>query len=114
MTRKQLVLENILRSLGVTRRMIGFRYVVDMTEDVERDPDELRLVTKGLYYRTAKRYGTTVGALERAVDCVVRRCWEKGDWELLSEIAGYKLIEKPSSKDFLDILANYIHGVEEE
>ena len=42
--------ERLLRRLGVTGKLSGFRYAVYMVEQVRDQPDNVLLITKRLYY----------------------------------------------------------------
>ena len=49
-----LTAERLLRSLGTTGKLAGFRCTVYMVERIQEDPEQLQLITKRLY--TAVRF----------------------------------------------------------
>lgn len=100
--------EQLLRSLGVTGTLKGFRYAIYMIGLVEQDPAATTLITKYLYPETAKHFQVSTGAVERDLRTVIRVCWQKGNRELLDEIAGTHLLAQPTNGVFLDITAAFL------
>lgn len=100
--------ERLLRSMGVTGRLTGFAYTVFMTEQIATGQSSVRLITKILYPETAKHFGVSPHAVERALRTLISSCWVYGDREILNAVAGRKLTRAPSNSDFLDMLAAYI------
>lgn len=52
--KKPLTAERLLRSLGATGKLAGFRYTVYMIERIQEDPEQLQRITKRLYQETGK------------------------------------------------------------
>lgn len=100
--------EQLLRNLGATGNLKGFRYAIYMIELVERDPDATTLITKYIYPQTAKHFQISPGAVERNLRTIIRVCWSRGDRELLNEVAGTHLSEQPTNGMFLDMVAAYL------
>lgn len=100
--------DRLLRSLGVTGRLTGFYYAVFMIEQIVNAQGSVHLITKRLYPETARHFGVSPHAVERALRTVVNACWKYGDKDKLSRIARRKLTRVPSNSDFLDILSAYI------
>ena len=100
--------EQLLRRLGVTGRLEGFRSTISLVEQVAEDPAALQLITKRLYPDTARQFGITPSALERSVRTLIRFCWEREDHAFLDRMAGCHVEQRPSNTEFIDILANYI------
>lgn len=100
--------ERLLRSIGATGRLTGFTYTVFMIEQIVSGQSSVRLITKILYPETAKHFGVSPHAVERALRTLINSCWVYGDREMLSNIAGRTLTRVPSNSDFLDMLAAYI------
>lgn len=103
-----LTAERLLRSLGVTGKLIGFRYTVYMVEQVLEDPDRIQLITKRLYPETGQHFGVSAMSVERAVRILIRTCWERSDHSMLEHIAGTSLERFPSNSEFIDMLAGYL------
>jgi len=57
-----------------------------------------------IYSAVAKQIGSSVASVSKAVGRAVADIWENGDRKALEQIAGRKLVEKPSPKDLLVIL----------
>lgn len=100
--------ERLLRSIGATGRLTGFTYTVFMIEQIVSGQGSVRLITKILYPETAKHFGVSPHAVERALRTLINSCWVYGDREMLSNVAGRTLTRAPSNSDFLDMLAAYI------
>lgn len=100
--------ERLLRTLGATGKLVGFRYAIFMVEKVMESPDYLKLVSKGLYPLTGRRFGVSGASVERALRMVVQACWKDGDHSVLEEVAGAPLTHIPSNIEFIDILAGYL------
>lgn len=107
---KPLNADRLLRMLGVSGKLIGFRYAVYMIEQVRDHPEKIQLVTKDLYMETAMLYGTTPRSVERNVRTVIRACWRYPDHTLLDQIAGFALKTQPTNSQFIDILAAYLRS----
>lgn len=103
-----LTVDRLLRSLGASRRLIGFDYTVYMINQLISEHESIRLITKRLYPETARHFGVTTYSVERALRTLIRSCWLYGDRAALCEIAGRELTAPPSNSDFLDMLAAYI------
>ena len=100
--------EELLRSLGVTGNLKGFRYAVHMIELTVQDPSLVTGLSKSLYPDTAKRFHVTPASVERNLRTVVKICWNRGDRELFSKVAGMRLTYQPTNGMFLDMTANYL------
>ena len=102
--------ERLLRYLGVSRKLIGFRYVVFMVERVMENPEELQMITKCLYPETARHFGVSVCSVERAVRVLVRRCWSQREHTPMEFITGRALPQPPTNLQFIDSMASYLRG----
>ncbi len=100
--------EKLLRSLGATGNLKGFRYAIYMIELVEQDPTATTLITKYLYPKTAGYFHISVSAVERALRTVVNVCWERCDPELLNMVTGARILNRPTNGMFLDMTAAYL------
>lgn len=103
-----LTAERLLRSLGVTRKHVGFRYAEYMIERVAEDEGQLRLITKRLYPETARYFGVSQFSVERSLRTLVRVCWQKRAHTMLCQIIGTDLSAPPTNSEFIDNLAAYL------
>lgn len=100
--------ELLLRRLGISGRLRGFRYATYMIERVAGDPEAVALITKRLYPETAARFHTSKGNVERNMRTLVQFCWHRGDRKLMDEMAGMHLSLRPTNSEFLDVAASYL------
>lgn len=108
-TREEKVIKNALRRLGSNNSYQGFRYAVYCVGMV-LEADELRNRMKVLYVDTAARYRTTQKCVERNIRTLSEIAWNGGYREILEEIAGRPLKERPTSREFIGILTDYIYS----
>ena len=102
--------DRLLRMLGASGKLAGFRYAVYMIEQVRDHPEKIQLVTKNLYMKTAMLYGTTPNSVERNVRTLICTCWRYPDHTLLDQIAGFAMKTQPTNSQFIDILAAYLRS----
>ena len=99
---------DLLRSLGVNNSYVGFRYTIYGVIRSIHDPGLLTYISKGLYVEIAHRYNTSVNCVERNIRTIIKTIWLNGNKELLGEVFGTELEQKPRNGAFIDALANYI------
>ena len=71
--------ERLLRLLGVSGKLTGFRYAVYMVEQVRDQPENMLLITKRLYMQTAEHFNTTPSCVERNLRTLIQSCWSYPD-----------------------------------
>ena len=96
---------NLIRALGIHGTYRGYHYLALAISLILQDEANLLQVTKNLYPKIAEAFHTTPKCVERNLRTVVSVCWERGNRELLQEIAGYQLQFKPTTGEFIDMLA---------
>ena len=97
----------ILFELGIDANYVGFFYTSYAVWLSVRQPVRLRLVTKWLYPDVAAHYDTSWYAVERNIRTVTSVAWGNNP-QLLSELAGRNLLEKPTAAQFISILVKSI------
>ena len=110
MTGQPLSAEGLLRGLGATGKLIGFRYAIHIIASVAEDPTRMHLITKRLYPEVAQEFGTTPSAVERAVRNLIYSIWNRGDRSCLERVAGARLMRPPTNGEFIDMLAGYLRN----
>lgn len=100
----------LLWKLGANYSYAGFDFVIAAVEILEKDRKALQYITKELYLPIALKYGTTEKCVERNIRTIVNTVWKYGNRELLEEVAGRKLKEKPNNRDFFAILLWFIES----
>lgn len=109
---KPLTTERILRALGVTGKLLGFKYTLYMVEQLMDSKIGVLLITKNLYPETARHFGVTASSVERALRTLIHVCWERTDHSFLEHIAGTPLGRVPTNSEFLDMLVAYLRTVQ--
>lgn len=100
-------IQNILRPFAITRCYKGFYHVCYSIQLAVTDDFCLGAVTKDIYMVTASHFDCNWKAVERNIRTVVARAWQVNP-ELLSQMAGYPLYEKPTASEFIEIISSYI------
>ena len=93
-----LTAERLLRSLGTTGKLAGFRCTVYMIERIQEDPEQLQLITKRLYRETGKKFGVSAASVERNLRTLIHFCWSRTDHSFLAHIAGTDLRTPPTKQ----------------
>lgn len=104
--------KNILHQLGVSKRYIGYDYIICGIELISEDESLMGDITKVLYIDIAKEYNTTYFCVERNIRYVIEKIWSNiGDdnFVLLSSIFCDRYSDKkPSTKVFFELLYDYV------
>jgi len=100
--------EQLLRDLGATGNLKGFRFAAYMIELAERDPDSLLSLTKRIYPEAAKHFHVTAASVERNLRTIVRVCWTRGNRDFLNEVSRTRLNCQPTNGMFLDMTADFL------
>lgn len=103
-------LAELLRELGITAQLKGYRYLQEAVTLTVRDGGELQMVTKCLYPAIAKRFSTTASRVERAIRHAVEMSWARGDPELLRLCFGSSVAAnaRPTNSQFIAALSEYM------
>lgn len=96
---------DLLYSLGVTARYVGFFHLSYAIRLCAEQPERLQFVTKWVYPDVAKKYNTNWRAVARDIDTVGRVMW-KQNRPLLEKLARRPLTKKPGSAQLLAILVS--------
>lgn len=100
-------IETTLRELGVVGTLRGKKRLIEVVRLVLEDENRLMAITKEVYMPAAKACGVQWMTLERSIRTVVNRLWQMNR-SGLDRVAGFELPEKPSSSEFIAMLAEYI------
>lgn len=103
-----MTIKDVIHALGVPRTYLGFRHLDYAISVAMENEDNLLSVTKRIYPKVAAKYQTSATCVERNLRTVIKFCWDKGNRKLLDEIAGYQIQQKPSTGEFISMLAVYI------
>ncbi len=96
----------VLLRLGVTPNYNGFFQTLLAVRFALQDPGRLACVTKSLYPRVARFYGSSWRAVERNIRTIITVAWN-GNRLLLEQLAQRPLADKPNVSQFLSFLTAY-------
>lgn len=99
--------KHVLASLGIPSSYIGVKQTAYAVGLAIENPDNLNLVTKCLYPDVARYYHTTPSSIERNIRTIVQILW-RNDPDSLGKMAGYELKQRPTSSQFIAIIADYM------
>lgn len=99
---------DLLRRLGVNNSYVGFRYTSYGVIRAIANPELLVYISKGLYVEISVEYHTSIGCVERNIRTIINTIWLHGNRELLNQVFGFELEQKPRNGAFIDALAHYV------
>ena len=112
------IAEALLRRLGVKERLKGRAYMAYAAAAMACAPQWAASYSAWVYPRTAAAFGTSAGAVERAVRTAVEDTWLHGDLAAIQALFGYSVDAergKPTNAEFLSMLAEHVRrGVEKQ
>lgn len=101
-------IESVIRRLGAPGHYRGLPYLTRAVARVLEEPEAIHAVVKWVYAPVAQARGTTISAVERAIRTLRDHIWDRGNRELLDEMARYHLTHPPTSSELIDYIANYM------
>ncbi|MCM1307188.1 MAG: sporulation transcription factor Spo0A [Butyrivibrio sp.] len=103
----------LLRNLGVSIRMTGYKYIRDAIIFAVNDPESLTSITKTIYPEIAKAHQTSSGNVERNIRYAVEVMWsERGVpkySEFFDEVFGDGT-DKPTNSQFILSCSDWINS----
>lgn len=101
----------LLRDVGVSVRMIGYKYLKEAIILAINDSDSLTSVTKYIYPAIASRFGSSPSNVERNIRYAIESSWEKRTEEkyldFQNEVFSDKS-KKPTNSEFINFCAEKI------
>ena len=110
-------ISNILKDLGISASLSGYLYLRDAIELCMDNPQALQRIHKLMYPELALKYKTTDSAIERAIRHAIETGWLKCDLDLVDNLFGSSLSAsrgKPTNKEFIASVADYLTVVQED
>ena len=107
----RLITKSVLHQLGIGKTYSGYDYILRSIELIMLNEDVLTNVTKILYIDVAKEYHTSQTCVERNIRKVIEVIWKHANENSahIQKIFGEKhMLQKPSNKEFLELLYEYI------
>lgn len=105
--------KDLVKALGIMPKVKGYYYIIDAVEIIRKNPGEPLLITKDIYPVIALKYRTSIECVERVIRTAIHNAWINNK-KTMDRIAGYPLRFKPTNKEFLFMIADYVDEVEEE
>lgn len=94
---------DLLRSLGIGPRVLGYRAAILAVQLAREDEDRLRNLKREIYGPVGVRMGLSWQAVEHDLRTAIHIAWRKNR-PLLNKIAGYELGRAPSAGEFIEML----------
>ena len=69
-------IKDLFETLGVTRRYIGYYFLLDAVEIINRDETTLLKVGEYIYEPIAKKYNCNTATVERNIRTVILHIWK--------------------------------------
>lgn len=101
-------LDELLRSMRISRGYKGFYYLIAAVETVFETGGPTLHVTKEIYPQLARKYGTTAASVERSIRCLATVMWNRGGKETFYKLAGFEINWRPTNTELIDFLVRYI------
>lgn len=104
-------ISKILHRLGISPKIMGFRYIRDAIFLCYKDETNLNKLTRNLYPKIADMNDTTIIRVEKNIRHAIEISWGKGDIDFIEEIFGYKTSKetsRPTNGDFIALLTEYL------
>lgn len=98
------VLWTICNEIGIPHNIKGRTYIQDAIKILERCPDRIDWVIKGIYVPIADWHEDTVSRVERAIRHAVEVAWKRGNVTLINKIFGYTVCYdrgRPTNSEFI-------------
>ena len=106
--------EELLKELKIWPNFNGYQYLMKGFALIRENPDYLQSVTKRLYPDIARDYKLGWSSVERAIRTVLNNCWNRGNRELLDQMAGYHLNRRPTVSEFFALSWLFLYQDEEQ
>lgn len=113
MSEKENLLQETLYKLGITRKLKSYEVMFSAVLKVIDNPDKLFGVTKDLYIDLAKSTNSSLTRIEKSLRGATEKAWTYNP-EYLKKITHLDLTKRPSSTEFIDMIAVYIERTSSE
>lgn len=98
----------LLRTLGLSSTYRGYDYLAYAVYLCQKDRNYLLTITKWLHPEIARRFDTNAKCVERNMRTLITAYWQTGRGKLLGRLAGYRLVQQPTTGEFIAILSDYL------
>lgn len=104
--------KDLIKILGIMPKVKGYYYIIEAVEIIRQRTEQPILITKDIYPVIALKYHTSTECVERAIRTAIYNAWIHNK-KVMDRIAGYPLRFKPSNKEFLFMIADYMEEASE-
>ncbi|MBP3663765.1 MAG: sporulation initiation factor Spo0A C-terminal domain-containing protein [Tyzzerella sp.] len=98
----------LLRKLGMNSKYSGYDYFALAITFALSDSDYLRNVTKRLYVLIGNRYSVSPHCVESALRTLLKNYWIQYGDSILSQYLGHPFHDRPTTREFISILSDYL------
>lgn len=102
---------DILRNIGVSANLKGYRYLKYAIQLAVENPDVLSRIIKDLYPDVAKHFQSDPSKVERCIRHAIDVAWIRGDIDIQTTIFGSSVntkTGKPTNSEFVAGVAEYL------
>lgn len=100
-------LNDVLRTMGITRNMIAYNILSQCTELICENEDRLQAVEKEIYTPIADRKQCDPKAIQSTIRRAAKTAWLTNP-TYVQQLAGYPLTGCPSAVQFLEMIYNAV------
>lgn len=107
----------LIHKVGIPAHIKGYQYLRSAIMMTFENQSLINSVTKELYPTIAKQYSTTSSRVERAIRHAIEVAWDRGDYDVLSEMFGYtvqKAKGKPTNSEFIALISDNLRLINKE
>lgn len=108
---ERITTKSVLHQLGIGKSYSGYDYILYAIELIGQDEGVLSGITKILYIDIAREFHTSDICVERNIRKVIEVIWKHSETNallILKIFGGTFKSTKPSNKEFLELLYDYI------
>lgn len=105
------VVTDILCRFGIPANVKGFSFLRICVIEAVSDPTAVNGITKKMYPKIAKKFGTTVATVERNIRTALDIAWKRGNDEKFEEYFGKcvkRTDKRPKTAEFIAMIADKI------
>lgn len=106
--RPRVTAADLLRYLMIPGTCLGFRQLETAVNLAVEDENRLLNVIDELYPLVAKAYNATINSVQKNMRVAIIAGWKNGGDKQLERLLGLSYPSRPVTKDFIDLLADYL------
>ena len=104
-------ISELVKRIGIPAHLKGYGYTIEAVIEFVKNPNPNLSMTKSLYPKIAKKYGTTPSRVERGIRHGVEVALGRGDSKLVNNLFKCSILSekgKPTNSEFIATLAEAI------